>query len=55
MYARGHHNPIELQVDVSYQPRFPECVKDFATLSIAEWQMLATPTLQIRYVSRFIS
>ncbi|KAK7178855.1 hypothetical protein PSPO01_15111 [Paraphaeosphaeria sporulosa] len=50
MYVRGHHNPIELQVNVSYQPRFPEGVKDFSTLSTIEWQMLATPTLQMRYV-----
>jgi hypothetical protein len=54
MYARGHHNPIELQVDVSYQPRFPEGVKDFSKLSSAEWQMLATPTLQMRYVLRTV-
>ncbi|KAL1596629.1 hypothetical protein SLS60_009277 [Paraconiothyrium brasiliense] len=47
MYARGHHNPIELQVDASYEPRFPEAMKDFATLNTAEWQMLATPTLQM--------
>ncbi|KAJ4299924.1 hypothetical protein N0V90_005171 [Kalmusia sp. IMI 367209] len=46
MYARGHHNPIELQVDTSYQPRFPAEMKDFAMLTTAEWQMLATPSLQ---------
>lgn len=50
MYVRGHHNPIELHIDGAYQPRFPESTKEFSTLSTVEWQMLATPTLQMRCV-----
>ena len=43
--ARGYCNPIELVMEESYRPRWPDEAKEFAILGREEWQSLATGTL----------
>ena len=45
--AKGHCNPIELVIEESYRPRWPNKAKEFAMLGKDEWQSLATGALRL--------